>query len=821
MMPAGNLTVNLPHIDTASLYTTGDSLITKDLIVFPVRHHSVACSWYLNQIFDKYNPSAVLIEGPSSFNGLIPFLVDDNAKMPLAIYSYSVKKQDNDQESRHAAYYPFCDYSPEYIALKRASALNIPSRFIDLDYSKQLHEECDESEPESLLDEHYFSRSTYLKMLAEKCGCRDHEELWEHLFETTLTNNSAEQHIKNIAYYCSLSRITTDLSELAADGTIIREQEMVWHIKNALLEKKSDTGPILVVVGGFHAVVIPSMLNEKTLQRPSFKKLKITDEGNALIRYSFDRLDRLNGYASGMTSPAWFQMLWNKSAHLTKSTTLTTSTIRQEMALTILYDIVEILRDKHSIQIPMPALTAAFEQMIRLARLRNRQALLREDVLDAIKSCLIKGDADADGAIIMAVTKLLFTGNSIGVIPSGVATPPLVNDFYRRARSQRLRIDDSSQRKVILDIYRRTDHRITSRLLHCLQYLGVPFAQRLSGPDFVNGFNLERIQEHWTYSWTTLTDAFLVESSLYGMTIPLATANKFSANLEKALTEGSEQNALKAASMLAQAYVLGIHDHLPRILSYLRQSINSESVFHAAANAVVTLALLWQAREPLEVHDNQEITHIVKAAYDRVIYLGKNLNGSVKDEDLVSKSLVKLREIINADNESLLDKDIFWQMLDLIYTQTDNPLIKGTLCGLYYNSGKFSNDELFLRIDGYIRGASEAVKAVSFLHGVLQVSREVVWHSNEMLSLLDTMVKHWDDSTFISLLPPLRLAFSEMTPRETDRIAEGVAQINGKEALGPLIHYDISDSDVQNNLTMSEEVVSVLTSDNLAKWFTS
>jgi hypothetical protein len=820
-MPAGNLTVNLPHVDTVSLYNTGSSLIRKDLIVFPVRHHSVACSWYLRQVFNKYKPSVVLVEGPASFNSLIPFLIDNQAKMPLAVYTYSVKKENNEHESRHAAYYPFCDYSPEYIALKIAAASNIPSRFIDLDYSKQIHTACDESKPESLLDEHYFSSSMYLKMLAEKCGCRDHEELWEHLFETTLTNDSVEQHVKNVAYYCALSRATTDPSELSSDGTIIREQEMVWHINNALREKKSNEGPVLVVIGGFHAVVIPSMLNEKALERPSFKKLKITDEGNALIRYSFDRLDRLNGYASGMISPAWFQMLWDKSMHLTKSTTLSVSTIRQEMALSILFDTVQTLREKHSLQIPMPACKAAFEQMIRLAQLRGRQSLLREDVLDAIKSCLIKGDADADGAIIMAVTKRLFTGTTIGTIPSGVATPPLVNDFYRRARSQRLRVDDSSQRKVILDIYRRTDHRITSRLLHSLHYLGVPFAQHLSGPDFVNGFNLDRIQEHWTYAWTTLTDAQLVESSIYGMSIPLATANKFSAHLEKNLTEGAEQNALKAASMLAQACVLGIHDHLPRILLYLQQNISSESIFHSAASAVATLALLWKAREPLEVHDNKEIEQVLKAAYDRVMFLGKNLNGTIKDELLVSKSLVKLREIITADSVSLLDKDNYWSMLDLLYRQIDNPFTKGTLCGLYYNSGIISNEELFERIDGYIRGASEAVRAVSFLHGVLEVSREVAWHNRGMLALLDTMVKSWDNATFISLLPPLRLAFSEMTPRETDRIAEGIAQIYGKETLGQLVHYDISDSEVQKNLSLSEELVSILTSDNLCNWFTS
>src|ERR1700744_3033471 len=110
--------------------------------------------------------------------------------MPLAIYTYAVHGGSAGAgERRSAAYYPFCDYSPELVALRAAAQAGVPARFIDLDYAEQSFLEAPsvptDEEAVSLLDERHYRRSRYLQALAEKIGCRDHEELWEHLFEAT------------------------------------------------------------------------------------------------------------------------------------------------------------------------------------------------------------------------------------------------------------------------------------------------------------------------------------------------------------------------------------------------------------------------------------------------------------------------------------------------------------------------------------------------------------------------------------------------------------------------------------------------------------
>ncbi|HEY6124111.1 MAG TPA: DUF5682 family protein, partial [Steroidobacteraceae bacterium] len=476
-----------------SLRDSGARLVTPELIVFPVRHHSPACAWHLRALMDSHQPSVVLVEGPRSFTPLMPLLTHPDARMPLAIYTYVVQRAKGDEAPpRRASYFPFCDYSPELVALRAAQELGIPARFIDLDFAEQCQIEPDDGDADSnsLLDERHLERSAHLRLLAQQLGCRNHEELWEHLFECDAASRDALVHVANVAAYCQLARLDNTEEELRVDGTLAREAEMAWHIREALKARERGAGPVLAVVGGFHAVVLPELVAGDT-PRPQISRSAVSEENSALIRYSFDRLDRLNGYASGMTSPAWHQLLWERQLKLERIRTAASPRVRQDAALSVLFDIAELLRDKHRVPIPVPTMAAAFRHALELARLRRRPSPVRDDVVDAVTSCFVKGDIEAEGPVIFGAVHQVLTGVVTGKVPPGAPKPPLLRDFEYRARRQRLKIDDAEPRRSLLDIYRRPEHRVTSRLLHGLVLLGVPFAFRTAGPDFVNGTGLD------------------------------------------------------------------------------------------------------------------------------------------------------------------------------------------------------------------------------------------------------------------------------------------------------------------------------------------
>ena len=798
----------------------GARLVTPELIVFPVRHHSPACAWQLRRLLAECTPSAVLVEGPRSFTSLLPHLAHAEARMPLAIYTYAVRRGSEDEpEQRRAAYYPFCDYSPELVALRDAASRGIPARFIDLDFAEQcgLSDEEDADEGQSLLDERHYSRSRFLQALAQQLGCRDHEELWEHLFELPASGLSLTEFVAQVATYCQLSRLDTDEAQMRADGTLQREAEMAWHIRDALSQRTPGTGPVLAVVGGFHAVVLPELVAAAKV-RPSLSRKNIAEEECALIRYSFDRLDRLNGYASGMTSPAWHQSLWEQMLRHDRIDAAASPRVRRTAALGVLTDIAVELRSRHNLPLPMPALGAAYEQALRLAQLRRRSAPAREDVQDAVISCFVKGDADADGALVMAVTRRVLGGIAVGNVPPGASTPPLVKDFRYRVQRQRLKIDDTQRRRAVLDLYRRPAHRLTSRLLHGLSLLGVPFAVRMAGPDFVLGVGLDRLQEHWEYAYSAAIEAALVEASVYGVSVALAVANRFAAKVDRMQAEGLGGNAREGAALMTQACVLGLHDRLPRLVGLLRGAIGADAGFDSVAAAVASLGLLWESREPLEARDVPDLLPLLAAAYERAIYLGRELRGAQCEAKAVVQALLQLRELLASSAGASLDASLYWAMLDHLKIAHESALIRGAAFGLCYSAGRADEAELGRALHGNLSGLAGPDAAVAFLRGLLETAREAAWQQQELLKVLDGVLQHWDEGEFVTCLPELRLAFAVMTPKETDRIACAVAQMHGARDLGALMRRDIGADAVARHLQISGVLREVLAADGLAAW---
>jgi hypothetical protein len=710
---------------------------------------------------------------------------------------------------RWSAQLPFCDYSPELVALREAAARDIPARFIDLDLAEQSlvgSREYDPDAEEPLLDEHHYRTSARLQALAEKLGCRDHEDLWEHLLEADAAAVPAAEHTARVAAWCQLARQDHPAAELDRDGTTAREAEMAWHIAQALTGRGPGDGPVLVVVGGFHAVALPALLAEPPA-RPQVRADGVTG-GAALVRYTFERLERLNGYASGMTSPAWHQQLWELMSAGAEEP-------RAHAALSAILDVAEELR-RHEVPVPMPAVSAAFEQSLRLARLRDRPAPLRSDLGDAVTSCFVKGDADVEGALVAAVTRRVLTGTAVGTVPPGAGTPPLVADTLGRLRRQKLHVG-GEPRTAALDLYRRAAHRETSRLLHGLALLGVPFAIRTAGPDFVHGHGLGRLQERWDYRWSPATDGALAETSVLGETLPAAVATRFEALLEAERAEGA-RSAPAATSLLVRACVLGLHDHVAEPLELVREALAADVAFDALAAATAQLALLWEAREPLDARTLEPLPALLRTAYERTVYLGRELSGQECAPPDAVDALVQVREVLLGAAGSGLDADLYWQMVDRLASAHEAPLVRGGATGLRYSAGRLGAEGVARAIAGHLSGTASAADGVAFLSGLLRTAREAAWQEPALLGALDGCLRAWERETFVAHLPELRLAFAAMTPRETDRIALAVAALHGATDLGVLRRSDVHEGTVRRHLEVSGVTADLLARDGLAAW---
>ena len=162
-----------------------------EIIYMPIRHHSPACARHVIRLVEERRPDCILVEGPENANALIPVMVHPDTRPPFAVYySYRDRKGHVSEEKEdYKCYYPFLDYSPELAALRAGAEKDIPARFIDLPYGEILIASAEgrglrrNEEKNNYNDDYLLARSRYIRLLCEKAGLRNFDELWEKYFE--------------------------------------------------------------------------------------------------------------------------------------------------------------------------------------------------------------------------------------------------------------------------------------------------------------------------------------------------------------------------------------------------------------------------------------------------------------------------------------------------------------------------------------------------------------------------------------------------------------------------------------------------------------
>lgn len=101
---------------------------------------------------------------------------------------------------------------------------------------------------------------------------------------------------------------------------------------------------------------------------------------------------------------------------------------------------------------------------------------------------------------------------------------------------------------------------------------------------------------------------------------------------------------------------------------------------------------------------------------------------------------------------------------------------------------------------------------------MLATAREATWQASGLLEELDGRLNGWDQPTFLRALPDLRLAFADLTPRETDRVAGVVAALHGGARPDVGVRHDIDEQAMAANLALSQLVAEALERDGLGAW---
>ncbi|WP_344103595.1 DUF5682 family protein [Myceligenerans crystallogenes] len=658
-----------------------EALRGRGVYLAPVRHHSPACAVAVRRAVEEIRPATVLIEGPEEYTRLLPELLHEETVPPVALLSLP---QPAEGRGDGASFYPLAAFSPEWVAIRAAHAIGADIRFCDRPAGERAAAESAEaaggtpgtSEPgtgepaaggpaagadpedagtnpggsrpadarpggagpdtapehdpfaRTLMSERYLAHSETVAALARRLGCRDHDEVWDHLFEARTPDRLADWRgtFDDVFAWAALSRLDYEDEVLAADGSLEREARMSARVAEA-----SENGTVLVVTGAFHTLAIAEALADLPEGGPVRERRPEGGygplaEGDAwLIRYDHERLDGLRGYGAGMPSPGFYERLHAaherrfapaerkpgsgpagaRAAKRRKAAAVVpvppSAGDSRTLVTAVLVDVARAAAEREH-QVSTPQVASAAEAAARLADLRMRPVPGRTDVLDAITSCFVTDDGGIgpERPLGLAIAEV-FGGRAVGRVPAGAAVPPLVRDARERVRAVGLDIDTTLPRTARLDARRTPSHRARRQVLALLDLLDCGFGRQLSGPDHVGGRGLGLIAEEWEYCWTPVVEARLVELSHLGASVEAAAVTLLRQAEEELRSAGASAAADGAAKLVARAAVVGLTAHLPRLVTLLARTLDTDRDLASVTSGARRLLGLWRSRVELDL----------------------------------------------------------------------------------------------------------------------------------------------------------------------------------------------------------------------------
>lgn len=762
------------------------------LVLFPVRHHSPACSYHLKRVMEEYKPDAVLIEGPENASQLIEYMTAPGTKAPFCIYlSFDDKEgKVNGEPDKYRAYYPFLDYSPEYTAIREAGERKLPVRFIDLSYGEKLlnasfGSEGKESGAEYDSDE-AFGLGKFYEQMAEKTGCRSFNELWEMLFEIDGYHIETRNFVRNLFYYCYYTRLYGSEEQRTADGDTAREQVMYENIVQA----GKEYNKVLVVTGGMHTIALSSMLFGGGSAKPiPVRRIAKGESPAYLMPYTYEASDQASGYQSGMAFPFYYQLVWENMEKQKKLP-------YEETVLRFIINTASTLRKKQALSIADEM--QSYYMARGLARLRNKKECGVFELLDAVQSSFVKGEINSYYQPALKQLYRLLTGMEVGQVDDGAGVPPLVQDFMAQCRRFRIPTNSTLKKEVRLDVYNKADHREKSQFFFQMQFLDTGFCACQGSQEDNGSTGRILLRETWEYRFMPQVQSALINASVYGATLKEASLSIVSQRLRN-----EHHTAASLAELLNQAWKMGLNSCFGSLFTELTQVIGDDMDFISVITCFESLCSI-ESRAEIENQVSgaslpQDFEELKKLCLNRgFTLLYTVLNATKAEEDEICKKLQYLHQYFLEDRGEE-EQQFLEDMQAVIRDPQANKAVLGVCFGALLKKEQLGLDQVFERFASYVDGSDDTKwQAVSFLKGFFMTAKDIVFVDDRLLTLLDEIIRGTGGEQFLALLPDLRLAFTSFLPFETDRIAERVASLYGEQPSAILYEVVLNQEELED-----------------------
>ncbi|MBS0378536.1 MAG: hypothetical protein JSS29_08620 [Proteobacteria bacterium] len=696
--------------------------MTEAVHLFGVRHHGPGSARSLLRALESLAPDCVLIEGPPDADELLPLAAKEGLEPPVALLVYRT------DSPRHAVFYPFARYSPEWQAIQFALSRALPVRFIDLPQSARLRDESEAgAEGPSAGEDPPEARSDALAPIARAAGYDDPERWWDHLVES--------RSGKDAEVFRALRELMGAVrNEIDADPPLLERRREAFMRKSIRAAMSEGFQRIAVICGAYHTPALDPMPTAKA-DDAILKGLPKVKTAAAWVPWTYERLSYQSGYGAGVESPVWYELLWER---------------RTARGAEWLSRAARLLREADA-PISSAHVIEACRLAETLAAVRERPAATLAEYRDAAVAVL----GDGSPTLMELIGRRWYFGSRLGTVPADFPAAPLVRDLA--AEQGRLRLPPKADEKTHdLDLREPLD-RERGSLLRRLRILGVEWAVPAAGGVRSRG----TFHEVWRLRWQPEFAVALVEASRYGHTIAQAAIARIVEAAESARTLPELVERLEDV----------LFADLPEGVAPLVNGIRSRT-----AVATDVLQLLDALPPLVEVSrygnvrgtDVAQVSEILAGLIPR-LFIGV-LPASIGIDEaaarlLWSKLKATHQALITLDDASY--REGWLQVLErLSGSESIQALVRGYAARALYDAGRLETAQLEQLFGLALSTGADPTDAALWIEGLLSGNGAVLIHDDRLRGIVDRWLRSLSQEHFTQILPLLRRTFAEFPPAE-------------------------------------------------------
>lgn len=701
--------------------------------VYGIRHHGPGSTRSLLRALEADPPDCLLIEAPADAEQVLEYARHPGLIPPVAILLY------DDKDLSKASYLPFAGFSPEWQAIQYGLGRGIPVHFMDLPMGMQFQlEEENEGQLEiplpSAENEAPLVRDP-MGYIAGLAGFSDSERWWEATFEQPDNPSDIFPAIieLNLALREEAGRQETPLNQL-------REAFMRKRLRKALADGYKK---VAVVCGAWHAPALERLARfspkgDNNLLRGLRKKKAAA----TWIPWSYQRLAFQSGYQAGMVSPAWYDLLFSR---------------REEAVQWWMARVAGLLRREG-----FNASAANAAEAVRLAR--TLAALRRQPIagIDEMKEAALAVFCQGNEEPLQLIEKQLIIGTAIGEVPADIPQVPLQKDLESRIRALRLTklFNSPYPETKELDL-RKANHLETSRLLHQINILEIPWGTRLEASEN----RLGSFHEHWRLEWQPEFAIKVIEAGMWGNTIYDAA----SFYIRKRAAETEQLSAL--VRLAREALLAGIAAAFNPLVARIEDAASlARDVFYLmeALPVLADIARYGDTRQT----DVEAVRALIRHMAPRI---GIGLPGALLHiEEEPAREWMQLA-IRNNRALNLLHKEVDQQpwlhaLKKAAEADATHPLLRGLFTRMLFDKDIYPAEKTATLMQYALSSADEAHSGALWMEGFLYGSGLLLLHIPQLWSILDEWVGNMPEGHFTEVLPLLRRAFSNFSLPEREKM---------------------------------------------------